>query len=109
MYKDVKLILSFYASWATLGFYRGTNYYRRDYKKECIKYEEKKDDKYYITHKHKPEYFYTYCLGFGLFGLLLYANPLTFSLVIPKEIYRLEVNLRGLNEEKEKDEYYDFF
>jgi hypothetical protein len=94
------------SSWLSLGFYRGTKYYGRDYKKECIRYEERKDNKYYTV--DKPEYFYGQCVAYGLFGILLYVNPLTFAAVIPKEIYRLEVNIRGLNEEKKKDSYHDF-
>ncbi len=94
-------------SWLSLGFYRGTKYYGRDYKNDCIRYEEKKNNKYYTV--VKPEYFYIYCVGFGLFGFLLYANPVTIPMVIPKELYRLEINIRGLNEEKEKDDYHDFF
>jgi hypothetical protein len=95
------------SSWVSLGFYRGTKHYDNDYIKECIRYEERKNNKYYIV--DKPQYLYTVCLGYGLFGILLYVNPITAALVIPKEIYRLEVNIRGLNEEKEKDKYYEFF
>ena len=95
------------SSWVSLGFYRGTKYYGNDYKKHCIRYEERKDNKYYTV--DKPQHFYTHRFGYGLFGVLLYANPVTFVLIIPKEIYRLEVNIRGLNEEKEKDKYYEFF
>jgi hypothetical protein len=95
------------SSWLSLGFYRGTKYYGHDYKKDFIKYEEKKDNKYYTL--VKPQYFYTHSFCFGLFGMLLYTFPITVVLVIPKEIYRLEVNIRGLNEEKENDKYYQFF
>jgi hypothetical protein len=104
-----KLAISSWLSIASLGFYRGTKHYNRDYKKECIKYEERKDNKYYNGYKHKPLYLYTHCIGFGLFGVLFYANPITFIAALPKELYRLEVNIRGLNEEKEKDDYHDFF
>jgi hypothetical protein len=94
------------SSWVSLGFYRGSKFYGHDYKKDCIRYEERKNNKYYTV--DKPQYFYTHCVGYGLFGVLLYANPITVVAIIPKEIYRLEVNIRGLNEEKEKDKYYEF-
>lgn len=105
-----KAIYTIIPSWLGLGFYRGTQHYGRDYKKLCIRYEEKKNNKYYadIGIGDKPQYLYTHSVGFGLFGLLFYGNPITVMGVIPKEIYRLEVNIRGLHEEKEKDSYYDF-
>jgi hypothetical protein len=102
-----KIIITSWLSLASLGFYRGTKHYGRDYKRECIRYEERKDNKYYIV--EKPLYLYTHCIGFGLFGLLIYANPITVLAALPKELYRLEVNIRGLDEEKEKDNYHDFF
>ena len=46
-------------------------------------------------------------MGIGLFGSLLYVNPLLFPLIIKKELYRLEVNIRGLDEEKDKKHYND--
>ena len=35
------------SSWVSLGFYRGTKYYGNDYKKHCIRYEERKDKEIY--------------------------------------------------------------
>jgi hypothetical protein len=46
-------------------------------------------------------------MGVGLFGSLLYVNPFLFPFIIKKELYRLEVNIRGLDEEKDKKYYYD--
>jgi hypothetical protein len=88
-------------SWTILGFYRGVKQYNNKYKKECNRYEN--NPKYYP----KPQYFYAQNIPYGLFGLLMYINPLTVPLVMVKEIYRLEVNVRNLNEEKEKEGYND--
>jgi len=107
MSKGEKAILFIITSWSGLGFYRGTKNYGHDYKKKCIEYEESKNTKYYTM--QKPQYLYSSCVWFGLFGFLLYVNPLTAFVVIPKELYRLEVNIRGLHEEKEKDKYYEIF
>jgi hypothetical protein len=109
MSKGVKFISVIIPSWLALGFYRGTKSYGRDYKKKCIEYEERKNNKYYTVLTQKPQYLYSSCVWFGLFGFLLYVNPVTALVVIPKELYRLEVNMRGLHEEKEKDEYYEIF
>ena len=46
-------------------------------------------------------------IPYGIFGIIMYVNPVTFPAVFAKEIYRLEVNIRGLNENKEKDFYND--
>lgn len=89
-------------SWVGLGFYRGVNYYNYNYKKEIKNYEKENNQKYY----KKPVYFYSECFASGLFGFVMYANPITMFVVFPKEIYRLEVNIRNLNEEKEKDDFY---
>jgi hypothetical protein len=92
-------------TWGALGFYRGSKLYNYEYKKKYLEYENRKDNKYYIYFK-KPVYLYASCIGSGFFGVLFYVNPFTLFFVIPKEIYRLEVNIRGLHEEKEKDDYY---
>lgn len=88
-------------TWGAVGFYRGMKCYDYNYKKQLNYYENKKN---YIV--EKPQYFYSNKLFLGLYGLILYVNPFTIILVIPKELYRIEVNIRSLNEEKEKDKYY---
>lgn len=94
------MLKAIYPAWAGLGFYRGVNHYNYFYKKDLKDYEQ--IYKYY----NKPNYFYYKCFGFGLLGSLMYASPIIMFVVFPKEIYRLEVNVRNLNEEKEKDDFY---
>ena len=88
--------------WIALGFYRGVKLYNYKYNYELIEYEKKEDKKY----AKKPTYFYAECFGTSLYGGLLYINPFLLPITFSKEIYRLEVNLRNLDNEKEKDEYY---
>jgi hypothetical protein len=54
MSKGEKTFLFIITSWTGLGFYRGTKNYGHNYKKKCIEYEEKKNNKYYTT--QKPQY-----------------------------------------------------
>jgi hypothetical protein len=99
-------------AWGALGFYRGTKLYGYNYKKTFNKYETtKKHEKYEKDendkeHYTKPQYFYLSSVGYGLYGVVMYVNPIILIFTIPKELYRLEVNIRGLNEEKEKYEFY---
>lgn len=81
--------------WLGLGFYRGVISYNHKYKCDNIKYDVK-----------KPTYFYASCFGSGMFGIFIYANPFFLPTTIFKEIYRIEINLRDLDEEKEKDDFY---
>ena len=83
-----KLLYFTGVGWGILGFYRGINYYE-----------------YYHKHENK-HYFYTDKIFNGLSGLIIYINPGLLPIAIYKEIYRLEINLRGLEEEK-KTEYYN--
>jgi len=92
-----------YAGWGCLGFYRGVQLYNFDYQKDMENY--KKDSRY----REKPEQFYISKFGMGLLITGLYIIPPTFMLVAIKELYRLEINLRGLNEKKENRDYYTFF
>lgn len=89
--------------WVALGFYRGTRLYEYNHKNECIKYEKNKE------YNKKPQYLYSSCMGAGLFGIIIYANPFFIPVIIAKEFYRLEVNLRCLDEEKDKKDYHDIF
>ena len=78
-----------YVAWSGIGFFRGINAYK------------------YRTKDQKGEYFHTSSIIYGGFGLLLYANPPTAILMLYKEIYRLEVNVRNMENEK-KSGFYNY-
>lgn len=121
-----KKILGAYASlWGVLGFYRGTKHYDYTCKEEMIKYngemtEYNKDmEKYNIDTKKypnihfrvpkkidKPQKYYTSTLVYGLYGSMMYFTPYPGLMFFVKEIYMLEINLRGLNDAK-KTSYYN--
>ena len=79
--------------WCSLGFARGMQEYDYNYA-EKTKYTET-----------KGTYLYSSRIGNGFVGLFLYAFPVLPFVIIPKEIYRLEVCLRGLEEDKKSDYY----
>ena len=98
MFHNKKEILLFtgYTSWSLLGFKRGLESYD-----------------YYIARYNsyaKPDsrltYLYSSKLLNGCLGTFLYANPMFFVPMIVKEVYRLEVNVRNLDDVK-KQEYYN--
>ena len=123
---QTKKILGGVASlWGVLGFYRGTKHYDYSCKEEMIKYNEKmteynKDmEKYNIDIKKypdihyrvprkidKPQKYYTSTLVYGLYGSFVYFAPYPGVMFFIKEIYMLEINLRGLNDAK-KTSYYN--
>lgn len=77
-----------------LGFYRSVNYYN------------------YWDKKLEPDYqrLYTRDVFNGFLGSCLYVFPPTLLLfIIPKELYRLEVNIRNLKVDKNSREYLSFF
>ena len=82
---------SLYASWSIIGFKRGIDDYDYSYNK-------KQFDK-------NNTYLYSSKIGLGLCGLILYMNPFLIPLFMSKEIYRLEVNMRGLEKDKKSDFY----
>lgn len=77
--------------WGSLGFYRGL----MDYHYSVCKYE----------HTH----LYTSQICYGMAGTIYYLNPGLLLFSLPKELYRLEVNLRGLEQEKYTDKYNELF
>jgi hypothetical protein len=87
-----KISIIGYTSWCGLGFIRGIKSYNYNYKK----YEES---------KHKP-YVYLNSIVDGIFGIFIYGNPMFLPFTIYKELYRLEVNIRYLENEK-KSRYYN--
>ena len=86
--KDI-LVFVTGTGWSVLGFKRGLQSYDYTYRKEPYLY------------IHKGQY--------GILGLFLYMNPLLLPLTLYKEMYRLEVNLRGLEQEKKTDYYNHLF
>ena len=74
--------------WASLGFYRGT----RDYQYSVCKYE--------YRHLYTSQFLY------GIAGSICYLNPgLAIFIFLPKELYRVEINIRGLENEMYSDKY----
>jgi hypothetical protein len=111
--------------WSMLGFYRGTIHYDYSYKEDMVKYNEKmteynKDmEKYNVNIKkypdihyrvpqkiEKPQKYYISTVGYGLYGSSIYLFPYPGILFFFKEIYNLEIILRGLNDAK-KTRYYN--
>ena len=90
MNNKYKIGLVCYTSWCGLGFVRGVNSH------------------IYMHNKLNPKdpVIYSNSVIYGLFGLIMYANPILFPIGIHKEIYRLEVNMRNLENEK-KSKYYN--
>jgi hypothetical protein len=90
-----------------LGFYRGTQEYKYNYNKSMKRYEDyiKKypEDKDY----KKPYYFYINNIMYGLAGTFFYINPFSFPIMIGRELYRLEVNMRDESDELKHD--YDYY
>ena len=70
--------------WSGLGFMRGVNYY---------------------NYSDKEPYLYSSSFMYGIFGLVIYANPILLPFTTYKEVYRLEINIRNLNEKQDK--YYN--
>ena len=73
--------------WSALGFKRGLNSY--DYR--------------HSNNSKQP--FYADKLMWGIGSTTIYLNPILFCIVVYKEMYRLEVVLRGLEDEKKTDYY----
>lgn len=118
-------IMVFASSWGVLGYHRGTQHYdytckikMENYTEKMVEYN-KAMEKYNIE---KIKYSYAYALEpklpsnkpakyfitnilFGLYGSCLYIYPLSGLLYFFKEIYRLEVYLRNLPDEKKKRYY----
>ena len=81
--------------WPILGFKRGINSYDYNYS----------HNKLYSHGKQIKNSFYLDKLAWGIFSAVVYLNPVTGLIGLYKEVYRLEVNLRGLEDEKKTDYY----
>ena len=94
MHKNIVLFAAG-TSWGLLGFTRGLNSYDYNYTK--------------CKSIHKETYLYISKGQQGLLGIFLYTNPVLLPFILYKEMYRLEVNVRGLEEEKKTDYYNTIF
>jgi hypothetical protein len=99
--------------WGVLGFYRGIDHYEYDYENDMNDYNKKmkkweKDNRDYVQYgidiPIKPTKYYLTGISYGFTGTASYFN-IFFGFNIPKELYRLEVNLRSLDDEKQKPYY----
>jgi len=81
-----------YISWSGLGFIRGIKSYNYNNNK-------------YET-KNEP-YLYLNSTIYGICGIFLYACPLLLPITIHKELYRLEINIRKLENQKDSSYYND--
>lgn len=81
--------------WPILGFKRGLNSYDYNYEQ----------NKLYKHHKPAKNSLYLDKLAWGICSAIAYLNPFTGLIGLYKEVYRLEVNLRGLEDEKKTDYY----
>jgi hypothetical protein len=88
-------------SWGLLGFYRGTQYYNFCHEEDIKRYLKEPN-----IYKEKPQDFYIYKVSCGGLAAGAYLLPLFCIFPAIKELKRLEINLRGLEEEKKKPEYY---
>jgi len=75
--------------WCGLGFMRGINSHKYNYNK----YEKNED------------YLYINSICYGIFGITVYANPFLLPVTVFKEFYRLEINVRNLENKKKTDFY----
>jgi hypothetical protein len=87
-----------YTTWCGLGFIRGINYYKYKY----YKYK-------YYKYEQKDPYMYLSLILNGLFGSIIYGNPCFLPITIYKEIYRFEINMRNIENEKKTDFYNELF
>jgi hypothetical protein len=85
--KPYKLLLNISGiGWSVLGFNRGINDYEYRIQKQNTK-------------------LYSMKIWYGVFGVITYLNPVLLIFTIPKEIYRIEVNLRNMDDEKKTNFY----
>ena len=80
-----------YTSWCGLGFIRGVKSYNYSYNK----------------YEKNESYLYLNSTIYGILGIFLYANPALLLVTIHKELYRLEINIRNLENEKNSKYYND--
>lgn len=95
--KSIIISLSIFTGWSILGFRRGMQQY-------TYRYNKNNNDSFYGT---KETFLYSTKILHGLLGTFLYINPLFLFPITLKELYRLEVNIRNLEKEKNTEYYHE--
>lgn len=94
-----KWIYGYIFGMGMLGFKRGS----REYTYSLERMKERKGD------KDIQNFFYSTNFVEGLKGSFFYILPPTALFMLTKEIYRMEVNIRNLEDEKKSDFYNKLF
>jgi len=89
--------------WSALGFYRGIKEYKYRYEHPSNAHNRNKP--YLISNTID---YGSKLLVAGLLGALVYLHPFYMLFTIPREIYRLEVCIKGLEDEKKTDRYKSY-
>lgn len=92
-----RLVSGCYMLYGCLGFYRGLQ-------KDDYEYQEKVKKKGPDYMQNHPRMYLKAGL-YGIIGLCLYIAPIMMLFTFQKELYRLEIDSRGL---KRKPDYYNF-
>lgn len=79
-----------YGAWCGLGFVRGIQY-----------------DIYHNTKNSDTPRLYLHSILMGFVGSVIYCFPVLWPFIAYKEIYRLEVNIRNIEQEKNKSTFYE--
>ena len=89
--------------WSALGFYRGIKEYKYRYAQPGHAHNRNNPHLISNTIDHGSK-----MLVAGLLGALIYIHPFYMPFTIPREIYRLEVCIKGLEDEKKTDRYKSY-
>jgi hypothetical protein len=104
-----------WTGWTTLGFYRGYANYNFKYNfhhqnnLDIIEERKKLGLSTSLYENSRAQYYYIEAINSGLMYSLMYFAPFILPFTLFSELRRLEINLRGLKEEKMKKSYYDIF
>jgi hypothetical protein len=83
------IIIIGYSGWCGIGFIRGQKSYKYEINKP----------------KNTENFLYSHSILYGLVGIFIFANPLFIPIMAYKELYRFEVDIRNLEDEKKSSFY----
>ncbi len=103
--------------WGLLGGYRNVSAVEYERKKKLLDIQNEiksyTDSNYYkntiqnlqMKEQRYKNKMYSDLMFHFLGGMILYGNPFTGLLYLPNELYRLEVDVRGIEDEKKSERY----